>query len=263
LKDFKDKAVKIGIRQFVIQTHIESAMDVTNETVVAVKKILQAGWIVTNQMVFTTAGSRRGHTAKLRQVLNKIGVLPYYTFTVKGYLENSYNFTPNARSVQEQLEEKVVGQIPTAFYPQIKALPEAPEKIADMITRLKGWIYAPFLATDRNVLNLPGVGKSMTFRVVGITRYGKRILEFDPDPTRNHSPVIQKMGKVYIVESKSISQYLKQLEEMGEDLSEYQSIWGYSLGESEPTMPLYRYPEYEYTTTTRLTNYELPDKYRE
>ncbi|MCD6333273.1 MAG: hypothetical protein J7L89_08375, partial [Bacteroidales bacterium] len=123
LKEFKEKAVKIGIRQFVIQTHIESAMEVTEETVKAVKKILQAGWIVTNQMVFTTAGSRRGHTAKLRQVLNKIGVLPYYTFTVKGYLENSYNFAPNARSVQEQLEEKVVGQIPTAFYPQIKALP--------------------------------------------------------------------------------------------------------------------------------------------
>ncbi len=37
----------------------------------------------------------------------------------------------------------------------------------------------PFLATDRSVLNLPAAGKSLTFRVVGITRYGRRILEFD------------------------------------------------------------------------------------
>jgi lysine 2,3-aminomutase len=29
------------------------------------------------------------------------------------------------------------------------------------------------------VLNLPAVGKSLTFRVIGITRYGRRILEFD------------------------------------------------------------------------------------
>ena len=43
-----------------------------------------AGWIITNQLVFTTAASRRGHTAKLRKVLNDVGVLPYYTFTVKG-----------------------------------------------------------------------------------------------------------------------------------------------------------------------------------
>lgn len=37
----------------------------------------------------------------------------------------------------------------------------------------------PFLTTDRSVLNLPSARKSLTFRVVGITRYGRRILEFD------------------------------------------------------------------------------------
>jgi len=67
----------------------------------------------------------------------------------------------------------------------------------------------PFLAADRNVLNLPGVGKSLTYRVIGITRYGRRILEFDHDATRRHSPIIHKMGKVVIVESKSISEYFK------------------------------------------------------
>ena len=42
----------------------------------------------------------------------------------------------------------------------------------------------PFVATDRSVLNLPGIGKSMTFVTIGMTKEGKRILEFDHDPTR-------------------------------------------------------------------------------
>nr|NQU89407.1 hypothetical protein [Bacteroidota bacterium] len=82
LAEFKAKASKIGFRQFVIQTHFESAMEITPEAKVAVEKLLSAGWIVTNQQVFTTAASRRGHTAKLRQELNRIGVLTYYTFSV-------------------------------------------------------------------------------------------------------------------------------------------------------------------------------------
>ena len=82
----------------------------------------------------------------------------------------------------------------------------------------------PFLGTDRNVLNLPGVGKSLTFRTIGITRYGRRILEFDHDGNRNHSPIIEKMGKIIIIESKSISEYLEQLEDIGEDISDYESI---------------------------------------
>ena len=71
----------------------------------------------------------------------------------------------------------------------------------------------PFLATDRNVINLPGVGKSLTFRVIGITRYGRRILEFSHDPTLWHSPIIEEMGKVIIIESKSVSEYLETLDE--------------------------------------------------
>lgn len=41
--------------------------------------------------------------------------------------------------------------------------------------------HLPFLATDRNVLNLPAIGKSMTFETIGITAEGKRILRFDHD----------------------------------------------------------------------------------
>jgi len=82
LADFKQKAAQAGIKQFVIQTHFETAMEVTPEVKKAVEMLLSAGWIITNQQVFTAASSRRGHTAKLRKVLNDIGVLTYYTFTV-------------------------------------------------------------------------------------------------------------------------------------------------------------------------------------
>ena len=114
----------------------------------------------------------------------------------------------------------------------------------------------PFLSTDRNILNLPGIGKSLSFRVIGITRYGRRILEFDHDANRRHSPIINKMGKVVIIESKSISEHLNDLAEMGEDISEYASIWGYSIGKTEPRMPIYEYPEYEFKITSNYTNLE-------
>ncbi|MBN2428537.1 MAG: KamA family protein, partial [Deltaproteobacteria bacterium] len=110
---------------------------------------------------------------------------------------------------------------------------------------------------DRNVLNLPGVGKSMTFRVIGITRYGRRILEFDHDPTRFHSPIIHKMGKVVIIESKSISEYLAQLEELGEDISEYEGLYGYSIGETEKRLSVFEYPEYDFKVTEEITNLEV------
>ena len=258
LSDFRTRAEKIGIRQFVIQTHFESPMEITPESSQAVQKLIQAGWTVTNQHVLTTASSRRGHTAKLRQALNDIGVLPYYTFSVKGYMENHFNFATNARAVQEQVEEKHWGRIPRKYYDELNSLTDRPEKMAENLQDLKGKIKAPFLATDRNVLNLPGVGKSLTFRVIGITRYGRRILEFDHDRTRAHSPIIEKMGKVVIIESKSISEYLKQLEELGEDPREYHGIFGYSLGETEFRLPVYEYPVPDYRVTDTITNLEIP-----
>jgi lysine 2,3-aminomutase len=112
----------------------------------------------------------------------------------------------------------------------------------------------PFLGTDRNVLNLPGVGKSLTFRTIGITRYGRRILEFELDHTRNHSPAMKNMDKVIIIESKSIIEYLEQLSDIGEDTKLYESIWGYSIGETEPRISIYEYPEYDYEVTNDYTN---------
>ena len=48
-----------------------------------------------------------------------------------------------------------------------------------------------------------------------------------------------------------------QLEEMGENIREYESIWGYSLGETEPRIPIYEYPEYEFSVTEEITNLEI------
>jgi lysine 2,3-aminomutase len=115
----------------------------------------------------------------------------------------------------------------------------------------------PFLATDRNVLNLPGVGKSLTFRTIGITRRGRRILEFEHDTNRTHSPITKKMGRVNIIESKPILNYLQQIEDMGEDIAEYKDIWGYSIGETEERPPVFEYPGYDFEITPKMTNLKV------
>jgi lysine 2,3-aminomutase len=257
LAEFKEKASNIGIQQFVFQTHFESPMEITPEARLCVDQLNKAGWIVTNQLVFTSAASRRGHTAKLRKVLNDIGILPYYSFTVKGYMENSHLFSPNARLVQESMEEKRIGLLPDTFFPGLRQLPLNAENIVDNIARLRTDADIPFISSDRNVLNLPGVGKSLTFRTIGITNDGRRILEFDHDATREHSPMIEKIGKITIIESKSIHDYLQQLDDMGEDVSEYESIYGYSLSETEPRNPIFEYPAYDYGVTKEMTNLDL------
>ncbi len=259
LADFKEKASAIGIQQFVIQTHFESPMEVTPEAKKAVQQLQSAGWVIANQLVFTTPASRRGHTAKLRKVLNDIGILTYYTFSVKGYKENSANFTPNARTVQEEIEEKYLGKVPEEEIEEVQNLILDAENAAENVQAIRERNDMPFLSTDRNIMNLPGVGKSLTFRTIGITRYGRRILEFDHDRTRSHSPIINQMEKVVIVESKSISEYLRQLEEMGEDRNEYESVFGYSIGETEPLVQLYEYPEYDFEVTGEMTNLELEE----
>ncbi len=259
LREFREKASAVGVKQFIVQTHFQSPLEVTPEAKEAIRKILSAGWLITNQLVFTVAASRRGHTAKLRQVLNAQGVLCYYTFSVKGFEENHAVFTPNSRSLQEQAEEKRFGQL----------TPEQTEELTDWLAmgketsiRLRRFLKKhrlPFLATDRNVLNLPGIGKSMTFELVGITEQGKRILRFDHDHTRRHSPIIDRMGKVYIVENKSLASYLRQLAAMGEDLDEYASIWWYTSGNTEPVFGMYQYPPFAFQPTESMSNLYVPD----
>ncbi len=71
------------------------------------------------------------------------------------------------------------------------------------------------------------------------------------------APIIKKKEKVYIVESKTISEYIEQMKNFGEDIEEYNTIWGYSLGETEKVMPIYQYPEYDYQATQEFTNLQI------
>lgn len=259
LREFKEKASSAGIQQFYIQTHFQSPLEVTPEAKRAIEVIQSAGWTVTNQLVYTVPASRRGHTAKLRQTLNSLGVVCYYTFSVKGFRENYNVFTPNSRSLQEASEEKIFGIIPEDKREELHTLLQNQRVVGKTLPRFLKENNLLFAGTDRNVLNLPGIGKSMTFQTVGITAEGKRILRFDHDASRIHSPIIDQMQQVYIVENKSVTAYLHQLKEMGEDVGEYRSIWYYTEGETEPQFSIYEYPDYPFEITREMTNLRLAE----
>ena len=259
LREFKEKASAVGVSQFLIQTHFQTPLEVTPEAREAIRKILAAGWTITNQLVYNVAASRRGHTAKLRNVLNGLCVLSYYTFSVKGFEENYAVFTPNSRSLQEKEEEKVWGKLSAEQEKEFLNLLRNSKDRAAAVQRFCTFHQIPFVATDRNVLNLPGIGKSMTFVTIGMTKEGKRILEFDHDPTRQHSPIIHQMKKIYIKENKSIWQYMLQLQEMGEKKEEYASLWKYMEGETEHRFPLYNYPDPGFRITEKYSHLSVVD----
>ncbi|MDD2954258.1 MAG: KamA family protein [Parabacteroides sp.] len=260
LREFKEKASAIGVSQFYIQTHFQSPLEVTPEARHAIEAILAAGWTITNQLVYTVAASRKGHTAKLRQTLNALGVVCYYTFSVKGFRENYAVYTPNSRSLQEADEEKIFGRVPEEKQAELYDMIRNQRPLGKRLVRFLKENGLLFAGTDRNVLNLPAIGKSMTFRTIGLTSEGKRILRFDHDGSRLHSPIINQMGEVYIVENKSVAAYLRQLKEMGEEVSEYRTIWNYCEGETEPRFSIYEYPAYPFKATNRMTNLELSDR---
>ena len=259
LRTFKEKASVIGIRQFIIQTHFQTPLEVTPEAKEGIRKLLSAGWLITNQLVYNVAASRRGHTTRLRQVLNELGVVCYYTFSVKGFEENNAVFTPNSRSMQEQQEEKRFGKLNKEDAFNLSASLETALDPAYCIRHFLKIHHLPFLATDRSVLNLPAIGKSMTFNLVGMTEDGKRILRFDHDRTRRHSPIINQLGQVYIVENKSIAAYLRQLRAMGEDVEDYASIWNYTEGKTESRFSLYEYPDFPFRITEKMSNLEIAE----
>lgn len=257
LRSFKEKASAIGVKQFIIQTHFQSPLEVTPEAKQAIQAILSAGWTITNQLVYTVAASRRGHTAKLRRVLNSVGVIGYYTFSVKGFNENYSMYTPNSRSIQESKEEKCYGLVSADKNPELLSIIYSKGNVPKNLSRFLKENHLPFVSTDRNVLNLPAIGKSMTFTTIGITGKGKRILKFEHDHGRKHSPILDKMGEVYIVENKSIAAYLRQLNEMGEEVEEYASIWNYAEGNTEPRFKVYEYPSFDFEVTKQTTNLQI------
>lgn len=254
LRRFRLKAQKAGIKEFLVQVHFESPMELNSESALALQKLRSTKWLIVNQQVFTAAASRRGYAARLRQMLNEQGVIPYYTFSVKGFRENRFNYAPNARAVQELSEEKSIGLSirQKDWANDIKALAASDGYLTSFLEKQD----APFLATDRNVFNLPGVGKSMSYRVVGLTADGCRILMFNYDHARHHSPVVNLSHKVFVVESKSIASYLKQLSEMGENINDYSNLYDYSISLTESQSEVFNYPKKSPETTDKYSNFQ-------
>jgi lysine 2,3-aminomutase len=231
-------------------------MEITPFVSDAIKILQNSGWTVVNQTVFTGSSSRRGHTVKLRQILGELGVYPYYTFAVKGFKENSELFASNARLIQEIIEEKSFG-LSFRNGEEFNDIYISPQHSAASIATILESSGKSFLSTDRNIINLPAVGKSTEFRVVGITDDGRRILEFDHDKNRFHSPIIDEMGKLTFIESTSVAGYLMQLSEMGENIDEYNGVFGYSICDTELQSPVFNYPQALTGLTDVISNLKL------
>ena len=47
------------------------------------------------------------------------------------------------------------------------------------------------------------------------------------------------------------------MKESIEDLNEYKSLYGYSIGVTEPRIPIFIYPDYDFDVTKEFTNLEM------
>ena len=183
-----------GKREILIVTHFEHPYEITPMAMEAVQKLRRNGMGVYNQHVFTFYTSRRFEACAQRMKLRLIGVTPYYTFNTKGKDETGEFRVPIARLLQEQKEET-------------RLLPGAAR-------------------TDEIVFNIPGQGKNYLrarqhHDLIGIGPDGRRIYEFHPWE--------KKISAVdtYLYTDVSIHDYLKRLKAIGEDISQYRTIWYY------------------------------------
>jgi len=184
-----------GRRQVSLVTHVEHPYEITPELAAAVDRIKKRGISVYNQLVFTFFVSRRFETAALRRWLRKAGIDPYYTFAAKGKEETRPYWTPLARLLQEQKEEA---------------------RLLPGLSR-----------TDEAVFNVPGMGKTYLRAkqhrdLISILPDGSRVYEFHPWEKN-----ISKTMKTYIGRDLPILEYLERLEEIGEDIADYGTIWYY------------------------------------
>jgi lysine 2,3-aminomutase len=138
--------------------------------------------------------SRRCDAARLRLLLRRCGVDPYYTFVPKGKEETRAYRVPLARLMQEQQEE------------------------SRMLPGLR--------RTDEVVYNVPGLGKNhlraiQQRDVVSILPDGARVYEFHPWDKQ----LVQRES--YLGTDIPIYEYLSRLASVGEDPDDYSSIWYY------------------------------------
>ncbi len=183
-----------GRRDLSVVTHIESPYEVTPELAAAAERLRARGIRLYNQQVFTLETSRRFQTVANRITLKRVGIDPYYTFYMKGKDEHRDLLVPISRLVQERKEE----------------------------ARLLPGIFR----TDETVFNVPGLGKNhlraaQDRELIGIRPDGRRVYLFHPW----EKGIVPVEPWVYV--DVSISDYLKRLEERGEDPADYETIWYY------------------------------------
>ena len=185
---------ELGRRDIAVITHIEHPLEITIETALAVDRLRRRGIGVYNQQVFTFYVSRRFESTRLRILLRRIGIDPYYTFMPKGKEETNAYRVPLARLLQEQKEE-------VRLVPGLRR-------------------------TDEAVFNVPGLGKnylraSQHRDLLTVLPDGSRVYEFHPWEMN-----ILK-SETYLYKDIAIIDYLDRLAEIGENPEDYDSIWFY------------------------------------
>jgi lysine 2,3-aminomutase len=194
LLDIFKKYHEWGKREIAIVTHFEHASEITPDSLAAVKKIKNLGMNVYNQQVFTYYNSRRFETALLRRTLKISGIDPYYTFSTKGKEETIDFRVPVARIEQERREE----------------------------ARLQPGL----VRKDEPVFNVPRLGKShlqawQDHEVMMILPDGRRVYRFYSWEVR----LVTALD--YLYTDVAIYDYLKRLDDDGENVADYDTIWYY------------------------------------
>ncbi|MBN1868361.1 KamA family radical SAM protein [Candidatus Sumerlaeota bacterium] len=185
---------ELGRREIAVVTHVEHPYEITPELAEAIDALRRKGIGVYNQQVYTFYVSRRFETAKLRLLIRRIGIDPYYTFVPKGKEETLDYRVPIARLMQETKEEA---------------------RLAPGLRR-----------TDSAVYNVPRLGKNYMRAqqhrdLVSVLPDGSRVYAFHPWE-KNVSP-----STSYIGSDVPILEYLCRLAAAGENPDDYESIWYY------------------------------------
>jgi lysine 2,3-aminomutase len=183
-----------GKREVLIVTHVEHPYELTHNAMEAVQRFRRYGIDVYNQMVYTFYNSRKFEAAVLRHYLRLIGITPYYTFNTKGKEETDEYRVPIPRLLQEQKEEA-------------RLMPGT-------------------VRTDEIVFNVPGLGKNYLraiqhHDVISILPNGRRVYEFHPWEKK------MALADTYVYTDVSIYEYMQRLKAIGENISDYKSIWYY------------------------------------
>jgi len=183
-----------GKREILIVTHVEHPYEITHNAMEAVQRFRRYGIEVYNQMVYTFYNSRKFEATVLRHKLRLIGVTPYYTFNTKGKEETDEYRVPIPRLLQEQKEEA-------------RLMPGT-------------------VRTDEIVFNVPRLGKNYLraiqhHDVISILPDGRRVYEFHPWEKK------LALADTYVYTDVSIYGYMQRLKAIGENISDYKSIWYY------------------------------------